>query len=80
LNPEQYSDHGTPEENANALFQTSEGRKLLTLLQNQSENKLQVIASLAKQGSTKEALQLLEPMIKQPEIQQLVRQIQKRHG
>lgn len=65
---------------AQRLAKTPEGQKLMDLLQQKDNAKLQKAMQEASSGNYKEAGAILNSLLASPEAQQLIRQLGGRHG
>ena len=65
---------------AQRLAQTPEGQKLMTMLQQKDNEKLQKAMAEASAGNYKEAGSILQSLLSSPEAQQLIQKIGADHG
>lgn len=65
---------------AKRLAKTPEGQKLMALLQQKDNGKLQKAIAEATAGNYKEAGSILESVLSSPEAQQLIRKLGRDHG
>ena len=65
---------------AKRLAKTPEGQKLMALLQQKVNGKLQTAIAEATAGNYKEAGSILESVLSSPEAQQLIRKLGRDHG
>lgn len=65
---------------AQQLANTPEGKKLLTLLQQQDARQLEQAMKLASTGNYKDAGKVLQSLLASPEAQTLMRQLGGKHG
>ena len=65
---------------AKRLAQTPEGKKLMAMLQQKDDGKLQKAMAEASAGNYKEAGSLLSSLLSSPEAQQLIRKLGSEHG
>ena len=66
--------------NIQKLLSTAEGRKLLTLLSQNGGGTLQQAGNALKQGNTQQAQNLMAPLLEDPEVQRLLRSLEKTLG
>ena len=65
---------------AQRLAGTTEGQKLMQLLQQQDAGQLQKVMDAAGSGNYQEAGKLLSSLLSSPEARQLIRQLGGKHG
>ena len=65
---------------AKRLASTPEGQKLMAMLQQKDDGKLQKAMEQASAGNYKEAGSILKSLLSSPEAQQLIRKMGKDHG
>ena len=65
---------------AKRLANTPEGQKLMAMLQQKDDAKLQKAMAEASAGNYKAAGNLLESLLSSPEVQQLIRKLGAKHG
>ena len=65
---------------AKRLAQTPEGQKLMTMLQQKDNEKLQKAMAEASAGNYKEAGSILQSLLSSPEAQQLIQKMGADHG
>lgn len=67
---------------AQKLMSTQEGQKLLKLLSQDGGSTLRNAGNALKQGDTRQVQELMEPLLQNPEVQQLLKTLEKtmNHG
>lgn len=65
---------------AKRLAKTPEGQKLMALLQQKDDGKLQQAMKEASSGNYQEAGSILQSLLSSPEAQQLIRRMEADHG